>query len=144
MEVETVARKLEPMMAEQVQHWLRVRETAGSRFRALIEDEIVSAAYEVLGDFRRKLLLSLPPANKARGEIHLGTLLYEQRKWEVGLSRSELLQNLGIFGRSGSGKTNATFHILMQLMDKKIPFLFLDWKRTCSIPWSRRWIRSTA
>ncbi|WP_145112920.1 ATP-binding protein [Gimesia panareensis] len=30
----------------------------------------------------------------------------------------------------GYGKTNVVFHILKQLVPQKIPFLFLDWKRT--------------
>jgi len=31
---------------------------------------------------------------------------------------------------SDSGKTNTTFHILRQLIDRKIPFVFMDWKKT--------------
>ena len=37
---------------------------------------------------------------------------------------------IAVFGRSGAGKTNVTFHILSQLIEKKIPFVFMDWKRT--------------
>jgi len=37
---------------------------------------------------------------------------------------------MAILGRSGAGKTNVTFHILAQLIERKIPFVFLDWKRT--------------
>lgn len=37
---------------------------------------------------------------------------------------------MAIFGRSGAGKTNVAFHILKQLAEKRIPFIFLDWKRT--------------
>jgi Helicase HerA, central domain len=37
---------------------------------------------------------------------------------------------MAILGRSGAGKTNVTFHILAQLIERKIPFIFLDWKRT--------------
>ena len=40
------------------------------------------------------------------------------------------MQNLAIFGRSGAGKTNVSFHLIEQLVKKKICFLFLDWKRT--------------
>ena len=72
-------------------------------------------ARQTLGDFRERILLSLPPKSKANRPIHLGTVIYEQPKWPFGISKAELLQNLAIFGRSGAGKTNATFHILEQL-----------------------------
>ena len=130
MEIEKIARKLQPLMPQRVRTWHRIRDSADADVKSLIDKEIVSTAYRCLGDFRNKILLSLPPAKKAKGEIHLGTVLYDGEKWEAGISRAELLQNLAIFGRSGAGKTNVAFHILKQLADKKIPFLFLDWKRT--------------
>lgn len=130
MDAEKLARKLEPLMPEQVDHWLRVRDIADADVKDLIEKEITGVAYRVLGDFRKKALLSLPSRKEAKGSIHLGTIIYEVEKWEFGISRAELLRNMGIFGMSGSGKTNTAFHILKQLAEKKISFLFWDWKRT--------------
>ena len=130
MDIETIARKLEPLRPKEVQHWLNIRDTADADLKALIDKQIVVTAQQVLGNYRRKILLSLPPAKMAKGAIHLGTVLYEKEKWPVGISKAELLQNLAIFGRSGAGKTNVAFHILQQLTEKNIPFLFLDWKRT--------------
>jgi hypothetical protein len=130
MDVEKLAAKLEPLMPGDVEHWLRVRDTAESDLKALIDHEIAHTAHAVLGHFRSKILLSLPPERKANGTFNLGTILYEKEKWPVGISRSEFLQNLCIFGRSGAGKTNVAFHLLEQLVVRKIPFLFLDWKRT--------------
>lgn len=98
--------------------------------KALIDKQIISAAYQRLGNFREKILLSLPPRQKIRGTFNLGTILYEEQKWPAGISSSELMQNMAIFGRSGAGKTNIAFHLMEQLVEKKIPFLFLDWKRT--------------
>jgi len=109
---------------------MKVRESAASELRDLIDQQILVAARRKLGDDSSKILLSLPPPHKARGAIHLGTVLYEKEKWPAGISTSELLQGLSIFGRSGGGKTNVAFHQLRQLSAKKIPFLFLDWKRT--------------
>ncbi|MCB7129544.1 MAG: hypothetical protein J3T61_08410 [Candidatus Brocadiales bacterium] len=130
MDIEKLARKLEPLIPEQVEHWLRVRDIADADVKNLIEKEMAGVAHELLGDFRKKILLSLPPKKKAKGSIHLGTIIYEADKWEFGISRAELLRNMGICGMSGSGKTNVAFHILEQLVEKKIPFLFWDWKRT--------------
>ena len=130
MEIGRLARKLRPVMPREVDHWMRVRETADAELRALIDAQIHAAARKALGNYEHKVLLSLPPKNKARGEIRLGTVLYDTGKWPAGLSRGELLQNLAIFGRSGAGKTNLAFLLLQQLAEKGIPFLFLDWKRT--------------
>ena len=96
----------------------------------MIDRQILSTAHKVLGDFQDKILLSLPPKHTAGGEIHLGTIVYEEEKYPFGISRGELLQHLGIFGRSGAGKSNVVFHILDQLTKKNIPWLFFDWKRT--------------
>lgn len=130
MEVERIARKLEPLLPGQVQRWLRVRDTAYAELKTLIDQQIVTTAHRVLGDFRNKILLSLPPPKLCAGPVHLGTVLYDRPRWPFGLTTSELLQHVAVFGRSGAGKTNVAFALLRQLADRKIPFLFLDWKRT--------------
>ena len=109
---------------------MRTRGLAAPELKDLIEKQIISTAYQKLGDFHNKILLSLPPENKAKGSINLGTVLYDKEKWSFGISTNELMQNMAILGRSGAGKTNVAFHILQQLVAKKIPFIFLDWKRT--------------
>lgn len=130
MNIEKVAEKLRPLMPDEVDHWMRSIDFADSELKTLLDQQIRYAAYEKLGDFSRKILLSLPSKDKAKGEISLGTILYEKEKWPLGISQTELMQNLAIFGRSGAGKTNLSFTILKQLTGKGIPFLFLDWKRT--------------
>lgn len=130
MDSDYLLRKLEPLIPERVQHWRRARQLADPETKAWIERVIGEAAYEHLGDFHNKLLLSLPPKQRAKGSFHIGTILYDKPRWELGISSGELLQNLAIFGRSGSGKTNTVFHIIKQISDRKIPWLFWDWKRT--------------
>lgn len=130
MDIDKLLRKLEPLIPERVERWHRARDFADPEVKGLLEKEILSVAYKLLGDFRRKVLLSLPPEKKAKGSIHLGTIIYEKEKWPLGVSQAELLRNMGIFGMSGSGKTNTAFHIFKQLVEKRVPVLFWDWKRT--------------
>jgi Helicase HerA, central domain len=130
MDIEKIAYKLEPLIPDKVQAWLRVRDTANPELKSLVDKQIVATAQKLLGDYRKKLLLSLPPEHLSKGSIGLGTVLYETQKWPFGISSKELLQNLVIFGRSGAGKTNVAARILEQLDAKGIPWLFLDWKRT--------------
>jgi hypothetical protein len=104
MDIERLARKLEPLMPDQVAYRLRVQDVAGCEIKDLIEKEIAGTAHRVLGDFRKKRLLPLPPRKRAGGSLHLGTILYEKNKWDFGISQAELLRNMGIFGMSGCGK----------------------------------------
>lgn len=117
-------------MPAKISNLMKSRELADLELKALIEKQIISMAYKTFGDFHNKILLSLPPENKAKGSINLGTIVYDKEKWPLGLTYGETIQNAAILGRSGAGKTNVTFHILSQLIEKKIPFVFMDWKRT--------------
>ena len=130
MNTEKIAAKLKPLMPNKVSHWLKTRDLADPELKTLIDKQIISTAYQTLGDFHNKILLSLPPEKKAKGSINFGTILYDKEKWNCGISENEFLQNMGIFGRSGSGKTNLSFHIIKQLDCNKIPYLFFDNKRT--------------
>lgn len=109
MDIEKIAKKLEPLAPDEVEHWRRTRELVDSDMQSLLDKQIISLAHQRLGGFHKKPLLSLPPENKSKGVFHLGKVLYENEKWDFGLSKNELLQHLAIFGRSGSGKTNLTF-----------------------------------
>ncbi len=128
--VERALRALEPIMASRVRAWRQTLDACDRELRRLLEQEILNTAQTQFGDFRSKVLLSLPPQRTAFGEIKLGKILYDAEKWTFGLSRTEITQNLAIFGRSGAGKTNVAFLLLSQLSRKGIPWIFLDWKRT--------------
>ncbi len=130
MDTEYLLRKLEPLCSADVKHWRHVRATGSARLRGIVDRQIAVTAENLFGRANNSVLLSRPSKKSISGEFSLGNLVYEDELWPVGLSRSELLQNLAVFGRSGAGKTNLVFHLLEQLHEKRIPFLFLDWKRT--------------
>jgi len=130
MNVEKLLKKLYPLIPAKVKAWRRIRDTSEPSMIELIDQEVAGHAYQLLGDFNDKLLLSLPPPTLIKGDVELGTIIYEKPKWTAGIDHSEIMQNIGIFGRSGAGKTNVSFYILTQLIRQKIPFVFLDWKRT--------------
>ena len=130
MDIEKIAAKLRPLMPDKISQWMMSRELADPELKSLIEKQIISTAYKAFGDFHNKILLSLPPESKSDGPINLGTIIYDKEKWPLGLTYGEMIQNTAILGRSGAGKTNVTFHILSQLIERGIPFVFMDWKRT--------------
>lgn len=130
MQPEEIAKKLQPIIPEEIRRLVEAREYSDFETQKLIDMHFIHLARKYLGDYKNKPLLSLPPKSKSNGVFQLGNIVYEKEKWEFGISKKELLQGLAIFGRSGAGKTNCTFLLLEQLLDQGIPFLYLDWKRT--------------
>lgn len=130
MDIETVLRKLEPLLPDDVLRWRRILDLAEPETKGLVQQQVIATAYKLLGNFRNKVLLSLPPKSKSRGAFHLGTVVYESEKWPFGLSSGELLQNMTIFGRAGAGKTNIAFQLLGQLVERRVPLVLFDVKRT--------------
>ncbi|NQS88740.1 ATP-binding protein [Patescibacteria group bacterium] len=76
------------------------------------------------------IMLEPLPMETASGEYHVGTVVYNNKElYHFGLQESEWIQHLGIFGRSGSGKTNTCYQIIGTFLEKNKPFLIFDWKR---------------
>lgn len=137
------AAKLRPLLPHRVERWLRARAHADPQTPGLIDQQILVEARKRFGPTAGAQLLSLPPEKKARGALHLGTVLYESPTWPAGLREPELLQHLAIFGRSGAGKSNIALHLLQQLDAKRTPYLFLDFKRSARhlLPSLKRGVR---
>lgn len=74
--------------------------------------------------------LSLPRAEDAAGEYLLGSVATGKRMlYPFGLREDEFIQHMGIFGRSGAGKTNTIALLIKELVRHGKPFTILDWKR---------------
>jgi hypothetical protein len=131
-EVESLFRKLKPVLGRQIYSlWLAYNTQTDSRSRAEIIGILYSLASEYLDEtYDKKILLSLPDENVIEGEYKLGKVMYGDRGfYPFGLREDEWLRHIGIFGTTGSGKTNCAFILLWNLLRKKKPFLIFDWKR---------------
>jgi len=73
----------------------------------------------------------IPPSKQqAEGPYTIGSVVYAGKcLYDFALREEEWIQHLGVFGRSGAGKTNVGFVILKQLQNKGKPVLICDWKR---------------
>ena len=131
MELKRVLSLLEPVMSDQVARWRTALQHADATTVRLLERRVRSTMQRLRNSVGDRLLLPPPSEAAARGDLELGTILYERSRGVFGLKEQELMQGLGIYGRSGAGKTNVVFGLVQQLHDRGIPFLFLDWKRTC-------------
>ena len=132
MNVDEVFRKLKPVMGHKLDILWQEYILAGQDTRHLIEKTLrimLARRYEEAFD-SEQVLLEPPPEELARGEYPLGIIHYGQDKfYPFGLREAEFIQHIGIFGRSGSGKTNVAYLILLNLIRAGKPFLVFDWKR---------------
>lgn len=67
----------------------------------------------------------IPPSERqAQGPYTIGSVFYAGKcLYDFGLREKEWIQHVGVFGRSGAGKTNAGFLILKQLQEKRKPVI---------------------
>jgi hypothetical protein len=76
-------------------------------------------------------LLEPPRGAEADGPLRMGRVVHgvHELGW-LGLSHRELTQHLGVFGRSGSGKSVLCMNLLVQLVEQNVPWLVFDYKRS--------------
>jgi len=79
----------------------------------------------------RSILLAPPDKQQADGPLRLGRILHGTTElgW-LGIHENELMQHAAITGRSGSGKSTLCLRILLQLIERRIPWLVFDYKRS--------------
>jgi DNA-binding MarR family transcriptional regulator len=132
MAVDELCKKLRPVLGRQVDKLWELYQLEDQYGKQWIETILIKLLSEHLEEtyISRKILLEPPPKERARGEYPLGRVLYGDKQiCSFGLRENEFIQHIGIFGRSGSGKTNIAFLLLLNLLQKGKPFLVFDWKR---------------
>ncbi|MFB0562957.1 MAG: ATP-binding protein [Candidatus Lokiarchaeia archaeon] len=132
MKIEEVFRKLKPIAEKDMDLLWQEYILADTRTRKSIEEALHIIMAENLDETyeERNILLEPPPREMASGDYPLGFVFYGKDRFHpFGLREEEWIQHVGIFGRSGSGKTNVAFIIVLNLLRKNKPFLIFDWKR---------------
>ena len=132
MKIEEVFKKLKPIAEKDMDLLWQEYILSDSKTRKSIEEALHIIMADSLDEtFEEKnILLEPPPKEVAAGDYPLGFVFYGKDKFHpFGLREDEWIQHLGVFGRSGSGKTNVAFIIVLNLLRKGKPFLIFDWKR---------------
>jgi len=132
MDFEEKIKKLKPIIGEKKAKSLWMEYSIYPEHRRDLEG-IVNALYEKhIADRIQAgyIYLVPPPEDKVQGLYSLGMVHYGDKPYyPFGLREEEWIQHVGIFGRTGSGKTNVGFLIVRCLREKGKPFLIFDWKR---------------
>ncbi|MGD2109319.1 MAG: ATP-binding protein, partial [Phycisphaerae bacterium] len=101
--------------------------------RADIEQTLELLAAKHLGQNYEPDRSPFPPPSKefaTSGDVSVGNVTYSERElYPFALRSARLTEHVLVAGRSGSGKTNLTFVLMLGIMDRSIKVLALDWKR---------------
>jgi len=130
--IEEVFRKLRPVMGPQLDALWQEYVVSDTTIRQTIERTLrVTLAQRLAEGFEsEQVLLKPPPREHAAGGYPVGLIHYGRDGfYPFGLREPEFIQHIGIFGRSGSGKTNLAYLLLQGLVHAGKPFLVFDWKR---------------
>lgn len=135
MTVRETLKRLTPVMGEErVKKLWQAYLASDATDRRELEQVLESYAARALEDNPANTQPGLfPPPSETicAGDLELGQALYGgQKRYSFGLRKHELLRHVGIYGSSGSGKSNAIALIIDGLMQHRIPFLLCDFKRT--------------
>ena len=133
IEIDEICRKLKPVLGQQIDRLWSMYQAEKPQGRKWIHITLLNLLQKHLNQTyeHKKVLLTPPPANMCLCDYQLGRICYGEKATNLpfGLREDEWIQHVGLFGRSGSGKTNISFLIINALRKKQKPFLIFDWKR---------------
>ena len=132
MKIEDVFKKLKPIAGKDLDRiWLEYI-LADSSTQKAVEDALkVTLAQSLNSTYEeRELLLEPPPPDVSSAEYPLGVAHYGRQPLHLfGIREEEWIRHVGIFGITGSGKTNLSFLTVLNFLKKDKKFLIFDWKR---------------
>ncbi|MCX5647531.1 MAG: DUF87 domain-containing protein, partial [Planctomycetota bacterium] len=132
MKIDDVFRKLRPVMGPKLDLLWQEYVVSDASVRREIERVLrIELAQRLDETFESsQVLLKPPPAALVAGDYPAGQVYYAQEpQYPFGIREEEFIQHIGIFGRSGSGKTNLAYLLVLDLIRAGKPFLVFDWKR---------------
>jgi len=129
-----LCKKLKPLLGKRADAlWMAyaTAETPRSKQEAEALIQLVANQHLTTGVGDEPILLPPPSPEAASGEFLLGSLGYGGRKLSsLYLRRENFIKHIGIFSITGGGKTNVAQLLLLGLLNKEVPFLVVDWKRS--------------
>jgi hypothetical protein len=134
-ELHRLCRLLKPLIHSSADSlWAHYQLAESPAARAEAENMIRMMAVSYLGSQVDDHKIRLPPSDAfdSGGDLYLGSIRYPGRSPEwLYLKTRDLVKHTGIFATTGSGKTHVAYNLLQQFVKRKVPFLVIDWKRSC-------------
>jgi len=134
LELKQLCKKLRPILGMRADAlWMAyvTAETLPSKLETEALIQMLAVQYLAASVSEEPILLPPPSPDDAAGEFFLGTVHYGNRPLHpLYLRRENFIKHVGLYGVTGTGKTNAAHALLLGLLEKDIPFLVIDWKRS--------------
>jgi hypothetical protein len=131
--VPELCRKLKPVLGAKIDRLYRAYLAGDADDRADLEQTLELLAAKHLHQTYEPDRAPFPPPAREfaqAGDIPMGNIWYGgQSLHSFSLQSCRLKEHLLVCGRSGSGKTNLTFVLMLGMMRRGIKVLALDWKR---------------
>jgi hypothetical protein len=124
--------KLEPLLGKQVNGLMAAFHQRGTTKERLQAGGLIDLLYQqyCLPNLAEPDVILRPPSKSNKGELILGSIDYRgSSNGRVQLSSRDLTRHVGIWGTTGSGKTNLSHILVDQLLENHIPFTIFDWKQ---------------
>jgi hypothetical protein len=129
---EEIVNKLKPIMGDTAHELWDLYTASDEEGRKIITYTLENLYLDCIGDPIQPEIVLPPPTNfkELYGEFPIGLIYYADKPmYPFGLSGTDLTQHIGVFGRTGAGKSYFVRGLLQQLSKGK-PFLVFDWKGT--------------
>jgi DNA helicase HerA-like ATPase len=127
-------RKLKPLIGTKADAlWIAHATAETPEAKRQTEALIQMLAARYLSNRVDDLNILLPPPSRedASGEFPLGTVVYGKTElFPLHLRRENFIKHIAISSITGGGKTNVAQILLLGLLEKDVPFLVVDWKRS--------------
>lgn len=126
-----IVRKLEPVFGVETKKlWYSYLNATLPSLKDRRARDILLLGELALGLYDQPVLLRPSEPDFHEDKIELGRVLYGNKERGIfSLDKNALVRHVGIFGTTGSGKTNLLYLLIEQLHKKGIPFQFFDVKQ---------------
>ncbi len=126
MKPDETCKKLEPIIGGKANKLHKLYLLEDFKGRSGVEEAINLVRVQKLNEDE----ILLPPPENLTGEYPIGDIIYNGKACHTFyLKKKNLCRHVGIFGTTGSGKTNSCFYLIANLHYNNIPFLITDWKQ---------------
>ena len=132
--VQDLCRKLKPVLGARIdQLWNAYLAESDAAGKGDVWQTLELLAVKHLGHSYQPDRAPFPPPVRdfaLAGDVPVGQVAYGSRElYPFRLRSGRLKEHVLVAGRSGSGKTNLTFMLMLGMMERDIHILALDWKR---------------
>jgi hypothetical protein len=131
---EEMIRRLKPLLGPQADAMWESYLAADPEERKIMERSLENLHSHIVDDYNNERILLTPPSRleELYGEYPAGMVWYADKPlYPFAFEECELNQHIGVFGRTGAGKSFFVRHLLSHILPRK-PVMVFDWKGTYS------------